>query len=104
MIPSVGRIVHYVMPEGHQSKGGHRAAQISNVYADTLGKQSEASAADLRVTLRPHEPQGQAFGGPQGFIDVEQSYQDPTGTKPGTWHECEQVAQPKPEARKAVVA
>jgi hypothetical protein len=101
MIPSVGRIVHYVMPEGHNNKGAHRAAQISGVYHDTEGKVSDESPVALRVTLLPHEAAGQAFGGPAGFIDAEHVFQDHTGTKPGSWHECEHVSKEtsKKEAR-----
>ena len=89
MIPSVGRIVHYVLAEGHKNKGGHRAAQITAIYNDVKGQVTDATPVDLRVTLQPHEAKGQAEGGPDGFIDVEVAFQDPTGTKPGTWHEPE---------------
>lgn len=94
MIPSIGRIVHYVLPEGHKNKGGHRAAQITAVYGDAEGKITEATPVDLRVTLQAHEPQGTAFGGPEGFIDAESVFPDPKGTKPGTYHEPERVEQP----------
>ena len=108
MIPSIGRIVHYVLPEGHKNKGGHRAAMTTAVYGDPRGKGeiTEASPVDLRVFLQPHERQGTAFGGPEGFMDVEVSFQDASGTKPGTWHEPEKVGQPaqtpaRPEMAKA---
>lgn len=101
MIPSIGRIVHYVLAEGHRNKGGHRAATISAIYQDAKGDVSEASPVDLRVTLQPHETAGDAMSGPRGFIDAEQVLQDPTGKKAGTWHEPERVEAPaarKPEA------
>ncbi len=98
MIPSVGRIVHYVLAEGHKNKGGHRAAMISAVYFDTKNQVSEASPVDLRVTLQPRETSGTAFACPAGFIDAEQVFQDQTGKKPGTWHEPERDdAKPAPQ-------
>ena len=98
MIPSIGRIVHCLLPEGHKNKGGLRAALITALYFDAKGQVTESTPVDLRITLQPHEAQGTAFSGPEGFIDLEQSFQDPTGTKPGTWHEPKRVEAPKPEA------
>lgn len=91
MIPSIGRIVHAVLPYGHPNAGGHRAAQITAVLPDARGVASDASPVDLRVTLQAHEKRGQAFGGPEGFIDLEHVFQDPEAKKLGTWHEPERT-------------
>ena len=101
MIPSLGRIVHYVLAEG-QNKGSHRAAQISAVYPDTKNAVSEASAVDLTITLQAHEERGED-GLPKMFRVAEHVFQDPEGRKAGTWHECEPVAKAVPAA-KAVAA
>lgn len=100
MIPSIGRIVHYVLAEGHKNKGGHRAAMISAVYGDAKGALSENSPVDLRATLQPGETAGTAFSGPEGFIDAGPVFRDQSGMKPGTWHEPERVeATPAPAKR-----
>lgn len=96
MIPTLGRIVHYVLPEGAKNKGGHRAATITGVYLDAEGKHTEASAVTLRVMLQPREVRGSAFNGPEGFIDVDDCFQDVTCSKGGTWHEPERLEAPRP--------
>jgi hypothetical protein len=100
MIPSVGRIVHCILPQGHQNVGGHRAAQITAIYPDEKGNVTEACAVDLRVTLQARERQGSAFSGPEGFIDAEHVFQDVEAKKPGTWHEAERIESPKVESAK----
>ena len=52
MIPSIGRIVHIVLPEGHRNKGGHRAAIITAVYQDKLGAVTEQTPIDATVFLQ----------------------------------------------------
>lgn len=104
MIPSIGRIVHYVLPEGHKNKGGHRAATITAVYGDEKGNITESTPVDLRVILQPHEQQGTAFGGPEGFIDAESVFPDTKGGKPGTYHEPERVEAAKPQEAAATGA
>jgi hypothetical protein len=89
MIPSLGRIVHYTLPEGHPNAGGHRAAIITAVYKDAKGSVSAESAVDLRANLQPREPQGPTSIGPDGFIDALGVVQDKDGLKFGTWHEPE---------------
>jgi hypothetical protein len=101
MVPSLGRTVHYTLPEGHPNKGGHRAAVISAVYLDAKKQISESSAVDLRATLQPREPQSGSCIGPDGFIDAVGVVQDATGLKPGTWHEPERVEAPVAQGKAA---
>jgi hypothetical protein len=35
MKPTIGRIVHYILPEGHTIPGEHRPAMIVRVWTDT---------------------------------------------------------------------
>jgi hypothetical protein len=76
MIPSVGRIVHYVAfgtPNGEYEAGKHRAAIITEVFTKDIGEIYENV-----VSLCVFHPTGMQF-----VLNVTI---DPTGTHSGSWH------------------
>ena len=91
MVPSIGRTVHTTLPEGHPNKGGHRAAVITAVYADSAGVVVDGASVDVTVFLQPGEKVGTAHAGSHGFLFLEKVPCDVTGKTPGTWHEPERV-------------
>lgn len=75
MIPSIGRTVHFIMPDGQ-----HRPAIIVRVW-DT--QPSNASLVQLQVftdSSNDKEP---------NVIWRTSVHQDDTATEPGTWHQSE---------------
>jgi hypothetical protein len=77
MIPSIGRIVHFIMPDGQ-----HRPAIIVRVWDP---KATNATLVQLQVftdSSNDKEP---------NVIWRTSVHQDETATKPGTWHEPERV-------------
>ena len=79
---------------------------ITAVYPDKSGDITEESKVDLTVFLQYREPQGQ-FHGTEGFLFLSEVEQDPTGKKPGTWHEplkVEQKTKPAPAPEKETAA
>lgn len=74
--PTVGRIVHYVLPTGPQ-RGAHRAAMVSDV--------SESGLVSLHVfKLGQRDTGNPAFTPRVDLIDDVKHDED--GMYPGTWH------------------
>lgn len=79
-VPSVGRVVHYVShgsPDG-TFKSAHRAAIITEVYADAEGVVATGIA-------------GLCVLNPNGLYFQTSAIYDPTAQIPGTWHWPEYV-------------
>lgn len=105
MIPSLGRTVHYVLPESHRHKGQHRAARITQVWTEKPGMDAaEDTSVALSVDL---DPANDDYSGLPVLI-VRLSTQDPFGKQLGSWHEPERAdsaaMKAKREARDAVTA
>ena len=97
MIPSLGRTVHYVLPEEHRHKGQHRAARISQVWAAPGSPATEETSVALAVDLDP-------LNDPYEYVpllSVRNSVQDPHGKMPGSWHEPERTVVPAAEKVRA---
>ncbi len=81
--PSVGRIVHYVLPDG-PSKGEHRPAVIVKVWTNNphLGVQLQVFTDGLNdgTTYKTGL-----------FWATSVPYADPSENKPHSWHWCEKV-------------
>lgn len=88
MTPSIGRIVHYIVPAG-LSAGKHLAAIITSIESNPAPDltSTDSSLANLRV----FEDQKEDLRGHDRLRGVSQ---DPAGLKPGTWHECERAPAP----------
>ena len=97
MIPSLGRTVHYVLPETARHKGQHRAARISQVWSDKGRDATEETAVALAVDLDPINDDYQS-GVPMMF--VPHSTQDPHGKQLGSWHEPERVDTPEMQKKR----
>lgn len=95
MVPTIGRTVHIVLPEGHPNKGGHRAATVTAAYSDGTGSVPDNARVDLTVFLMTNEPVGAAFNGTPGFLFIENIPCDPTAKLNGSWHEPERAEVPK---------
>lgn len=85
MIPSVGRMVHYVLSHTDRNKGQHRPAVIVRVFDD---KPTVDSAVNLQVFTDSANDSMQLTAWRTSV------HQDPTGTALGSWHEMEKVEQP----------
>ena len=85
MIPSIGRIVHFIMPAGFRTAGQHRAAMITNVFP---GSSPENSPVSISVFL---DAAIERTGKGETVLALTQVRQDPTGKEPGSWHEPERV-------------
>jgi hypothetical protein len=111
--PSVGRIVHYVLPDGSPRAGEHRAAVITGYFgnAEILG----ASPANLTVFF--DQPDDVAGGLMKHGLEIYQgrafsASQDEDTKAPGTWHWPERTdavassppAAPEPVAPAAAAA
>ena len=92
MIPSLGRTVHYVLPETARHKGGHRAARIAQVWADKGKDATEETPVALAVDL---DPLNDDFPNGLPFLSVRNCTQDPYGKQLGSWHEPERVVTPE---------
>lgn len=88
MIPTIGRSVHYVLPDGVKNKGHHRAATISQVWTEEA---TEKTQVQLYVI-----PDG-VNDGENGPYYVRNASQDSEEMKPGTWHEPERAKIPGKE-------
>jgi hypothetical protein len=85
-IPSIGRVVHYVLEAGpHQ--GDHRPAFIVRVWDDTPGMVNLQVFTDGENDQYPHN--SPPSGAPM-VIWRTSVHRDDTG-KPGTWHWPEYV-------------
>ncbi len=93
MIPSLGRAVHYVLPESHRHKGQHRAATITQVWSGKGQDATEETEVHLRVDLDSLNDPFDILP----FMIVRACGQDPHGKQPGTWHEPERVVTPDPK-------
>jgi hypothetical protein len=105
MIPSLGRVVHYVLPGEHRHKGQHRAARITQVWTE---KQGAPAAEDTAVALAVDlDPANDDYAGLPILI-VRTSTQDPYGKQLGSWHEPERANEGNgpiiPKKREAAVA
>lgn len=89
MIPSIGRIVHFIMPAGFRTTGQHRAAMITNVFVVPGDERiTEKSPVSLKVFL---DGAIERTGKGETTLDLTQVRQDPAGREPGSWHEPEKV-------------
>lgn len=92
-VPSIGRVVHYILPSGPK-KGEHRAAMVVRVWSD--------ECVNLRVFLdgnNDYDHEGLPHYLAQTASDLwvtSASYADPTAEFPqpkdGTWHWPEYVS------------
>ena len=80
MNPSVGRIVHYVLPEQSPWKGEHRAAIVTRVW-QPLSHESAPGMSNLAVF------KGQSLDSKdEGASFMVGSVLYSEEAKPGTWH------------------
>jgi hypothetical protein len=88
--PSIGRTVHFVLPEQAGIKSGavgaHRPATIVRVWADEGHYLDEPGVVQLQVLT---DGSNDFEAGTQLYWATSVHY-DPTG-KPGTWHWPEKV-------------
>jgi hypothetical protein len=77
-VPTLGRIVHFVLPDSSQNAGAHRAAIVTNPEPDTY--------PNLFVFIDDLMDPPVADNRSARSVEF-----DPTGTKPGTWHWPERV-------------
>lgn len=94
--PSVGRIVHYVLPEGSPFKGQHRAAIVTHVW-QPLEHESAPGMSNLTVfksqvdDLAGPESGLGAMSDPHGASVMIGSVLHSAEPRPGTWHWPEPV-------------
>ena len=97
MIPSLGRTVHYVLPETARHKGQHRAARITQVWTEKDKEATEETPVALAVDLDPLNDEFGEFP----MLSVRNATQDPFGKQMGSWHEPERVQVPeKPDLKR----
>jgi hypothetical protein len=88
VIPTVGRIVHYILPKGFRNVGEHRAAIITRVWDS---EPSEESAVQLTIFM---DGVGESHINGD-YVDSlrygNRAKQDPEAKKEGTWHEPERL-------------
>lgn len=97
MIPSLGRTVHYVLPESSRHKGQHRAARIVQTWNKPGDPITEETSVALAVDLDPLNDDYPQHGLP--ILSVRNAVQDPYGKMPGSWHEPERAAVPEKPAK-----
>lgn len=83
-IPSIGRVVHYVLNEGRNA-GDHRPATIVRVWGD-----QPDSLVNLQVLTDSNAEANSNDCLPQVLWKTSVSF-DSTGEKPQTWHWPERV-------------
>lgn len=87
--PSIGRIVHYVLPEKSNRAGRHRAAIVAGVHGDainlTVFLDSTLDMPSDHGTSKRYDVAGKLM---LHAYDVEE---DPEGERPGSWHWPERV-------------
>jgi hypothetical protein len=69
--PTIGRMVHFVMPHGHPAQGAIRPATLTKIKGDDVVNLRVILDPEDRVGLAPEEQTAVPFG--------------ITG-QPGTWH------------------
>jgi hypothetical protein len=102
MIPTLGRTVHYVLPDTARHKGQHRAARISQVWTEKGQEPTEETPVALAVDLDPLNDEY----GEIPILIVRNSTQDPYGKQMGSWHEPERakiVEKPAAKAKERVL-
>lgn len=82
MIPSIGRTVHYILPDNGKNPGEHRPAIIVRVWD---AKPHEQSCVQLQVFT-----DGENDGLPNVTWKTSVQ-QDATGQRFGSWHEPEEA-------------
>ena len=104
MIPSLGRTVHYVLPESALHKGQHRSARIVQVWSDPGKDATDETPVALAVDLDPLNDI-RDFKNGMPFLSVRSATQDPFGKQSGSWHEPERAVIPdkKPKPEKELV-
>ena len=93
IIPSVGRIVHFVLPEHHRNAGEHRPAMIVRVWTQPGVATKPTEAVQLCVFLDgPNDDVNQSS---EASLMMWQSsvLQDNETMAPRTWHAPEFVDQ-----------
>lgn len=85
MIPSIGRIVHYVLSAHDINKGEHRPAIIVKIFDETP---TEQSSVNLQVFTDASND------GMANVVWRTSVSQDPTGKALGSWHAPEVVPAP----------
>jgi hypothetical protein len=91
MIPSVGRIVHFVLPSNSPRPGQHVAAIITDLHLSApSGEAAENTAVDLFI-LNPSKIVPPTF-------NASNVVQDSVAMAHGTWHQPE-TAPPTPAAK-----
>lgn len=85
MIPSLGRIVHYILPTGQQ-----RAAVIVRIFDPVP---TEKSVVNLQVLFDGSNDSHLSRGSKKNPAPSWRTsvHQDPTATKADTWHEPERI-------------
>ncbi len=89
MIPSIGRIVHFVLPSGE-----HRPAIIVRIW-DLVP--TERSCVQLQVFVDGSNDAADLYDGERAVLPPVNAVwrtsvrQDPSGQTPGTWHEAERA-------------
>lgn len=79
--PSIGRVVHYVLPADSKRAGEHRAAIMTSAF----GGENQ----NLTVLLDQSDDTGLG-----DFLWIKRAWSAPydaTGTRPGSWHWPERV-------------
>jgi hypothetical protein len=83
-VPSVGRVVHYVLDAG-PSQGEHRPAVIVRVYPDPDGEVTPGAVIIVHVHVDSHGDYYPHQGDEPLIVQRMPGY-DPDGTIPGSWH------------------
>lgn len=100
MIPSLGRTVHYILPEASRHKGQHRAAVITQVWVDPGKAPDDNTPVHLHVYNDTLNDPGASFHIAPNVT------QDPHCKQPGSWHEPERAVIPaaKEKVKEGVAA
>ncbi len=86
-LPSIGRIVHYVLEDGPNA-GEHRPAIIVKVWGPPDGQPTPTTACQLQVFT--DSPGGEVYNDQLPPVLWKSSRSQ--GTGPGSWHWPEHVA------------
>lgn len=89
-LPSVGRIVHYVLPEGNYP-GEHRPAIIVKVWGDESGNPQPDSLVNLQIFTDNVNDFITAHPGGSGILWRTSVHRDEDTKEPGTYHFPERV-------------
>ena len=88
MTPSIGRIVHFVLPEGTDTKTGHQAGDHLAAIITRIWDPSPTETSIVQLTAFVDGANYHLEGPP--LIIGSSVHQDPAGA-PGTFHEPERV-------------